>query len=240
MKSTFGFLSAFIFTSLTAASGLRNENLFKLYSNEIEKPQLTALQTQALSFFEISTLVQTPNTSTGVTFAQGEKIYNMILRHPIVSPYMERVYDPNDELGFCFGRALFVHLELLGRGVNRSDIRKAFVIGPMFAENLHWSFHVATTVRGKDGKWWVIDSPPFGNGVVELEEWYKHQLGFSEDGKLRLYLTNPQQFTPTQIRYTRGVLQETVYRNYFEHLLEEFRMRFDLIEKFSHSCKYLF
>ncbi|OQW52795.1 MAG: hypothetical protein A4S09_08095 [Proteobacteria bacterium SG_bin7] len=226
----------FFFSLVANGNDMRNENLFRAYVRDVTQTKKDSLQVQADSFSEMEQLLKKESSRDGVTPKQADRIYRMILNHPVISPHMEPLYDPEDNVGFCFGRAMFVHLELLGRGVNRGDIRKAFVVGPLHAEDINWSFHVATTVKGSDGKWWVIDSPPFGEGVMELTDWYRHQLKFSKDGRLRLYLANPQQFTPTSLKYSREILSSPSYRNYFEEMLFDFRMRYDQIQKFEPSC----
>lgn len=247
MKTTFFIVTLIlILVKASYAQVVRNENLFRLYIREVVQAGLSQRQVQGDSLKEISHLVNSATHSidrqNGISLQQAEKIYRMILNHPVVSPHMEPLYDPEDKVGFCFGRAMFVHLELLARGVNRNDIRKAFVVGPLFAEDISWSFHVATAVKGVNGKWWVIDSPPFGEGVVDLEAWYKHQLTFSKDGKLRLFMTNPQQFTPTDLKYNRETLLSDSYRKYFDHMLYDYKVRYDQISKFSTTmaCEKLF
>ncbi|MFN9069231.1 MAG: hypothetical protein ACK5V3_18555, partial [Bdellovibrionales bacterium] len=93
---------------------------------------------------------------TGLKVREIEKLHNYSINHPIVGMSALAKYDPTNEIGFCFGRALFVHLELLRRGVSKDSIKKVFVVGDIVeqlnGQEIRWQFHVATAVRDTQGE----------------------------------------------------------------------------------------
>ncbi len=132
---------------------------------------------------------------------------------------------PEAEIGYCFGRATFVHLEALRLGYKEEQIKKIWVVGSMVTGNIRWGYHVATMIRSKDGKWWVIDT--FTGKAQSPKEWFAEILPLSEDGKLHVYLTEPEKFTPYAGKYSRlhmgiGEKRELdYYKGYFPDLYKE-------------------
>jgi hypothetical protein len=96
--------------------------------------------------------------------------------HPVANLEVLDKYDPTGAIGFCFGRAMTAHLLARKAGLDSASIRKLFVIGDMRQGNEpEWRFHVTTTVKGTDGRWYTIDpimTPPLADGTpIPVEKW---------------------------------------------------------------------
>jgi hypothetical protein len=146
--------------------------------------------------------------------------------NPVVALYNNSVYDPkNKGIGFCFGRAMFVHLYLMQRGLDRRSIQKAFVIGSMETpDGKKWGWHVTTIARTKDDNnqevWVAID--PILNEIMIVDEWYqKMRNNFSKDKKLKLYITFPTRFGPAG-SYHEKAIRDKFYNNYFTDMMNWF------------------
>jgi len=95
-------------------------------------------------------------------------------------------------IGFCFGRAVGVHLLARNRNLTNQAIRKVWAVGAMPADDITWSHHVATAVRGAE-RWYVID--PLFDYPVPVSAWidgWKH----GPKDKLLLFATKPDRFGP--------------------------------------------
>ena len=152
----------------------------------------------------------------------AQEVIREAAKNPVVSTFQTSKYDPRNEgIGFCFGRAMFVHLELAHRGFDRDSIKKAFVVGPMKTpDGNRWGWHVTTIVQTKNtaGKetWLAID--PI-TGVKEVTIWYNEMRNnYSTDKKLKLYITSPDRFGAGSSRYEETSLKNSFYNNYFEDM----------------------
>ena len=158
--------------------------------------------------------------TTAITKTQANEILKMFHDHPVISDLASLKYDtPSRQIGYCFGRATFVHWELLRRGIRPSSIGKLFAIGGLIYEESGWSFHVATAVRNTEGGWLVIDA--LQSEVLTPENWIQEVSKWSQDGensKVRLYFTDPVKFRPTAGRYSEQNLNEPYYNGYFKDL----------------------
>jgi hypothetical protein len=153
-------------------------------------------------------------------------ILSKMRENPVVAMWNTKKYDPKDQgIGFCFGRAMFAHLELAMRNLDRDSIKKAFVVGPMSTgDGNSWGWHVTTIAQSKseDGSevWLALDPV---TGVRTLEEWYEEMYNYySTDKKLKIYITEAGKFGPTQGAYHRLVFENPFYNEYFVDLQKEF------------------
>ncbi len=151
--------------------------------------------------------------------ANASHIYDEASENEVVSLYKYSKYDPkNSGIGFCFGRAMFVHLELRHHGFDRDLIKKAFVVGSMETpDGAKWGWHVTTIAQSlnAEGKeiWVAID--PIA-GVMEVSKWYgEMRKSYSKDKKLKLYITQAGRFGPMGTVYEQSQLEHTFYNNYF-------------------------
>lgn len=142
-------------------------------------------------------------------------------RNPVVSTSKNYIYDPNNMgIGFCFGRAMFAHLDLVYKGLNRNSIMKAFVVGEMG----NWGWHVTTIAQSKNAEgfetWLAID--PVAGKVIPLKQWYELMMNqYSTDKKLKLYITLPTRFGP-DTEYNEQMLRSSFFNNYFNDLIAWF------------------
>lgn len=155
-----------------------------------------------------------------VSDIQAQSVLNAILSHPIVSDAGARKFDKgNQYIGYCFGRATFVHLELLRRGVDPRSIGKLFAIGPLYFKGRIWDFHVATVVRKTGGGWLAIDG--IDNENLEIESWTKKIVQWSTNRNhptVRFYFSDAVKFHPTAGAYNLEKLHSPHYNGYFIEL----------------------
>ena len=147
-------------------------------------------------------------------------------------------YNPNGDIGYCFLRAHYYAGAVDQRGLDMSSVRKVFLIGTMklFGANwipsAGWRYHVATAVRGVDGKWYVLDNHMalylgkhgYSSRAFTVEEWYKYYEKFmnttddlsahvASDGSkevarskaLFLYFADADHVIPEGTPYTKNV-----------------------------------
>lgn len=132
-------------------------------------------------------------------------------------------YDPQGKFGFCFGRALFVHLTALRRGVHKDSIKKVFVVGPMkgFLPGQTWGFHVATMIAKEGGGFWVVD--PFEGKPLTLDEWFEHNNSKSQDQRLRLFVAPASRFGRAGFNPVNGDHLYEGYNNYFKDAMKNYK-----------------
>lgn len=159
----------------------------------------------------------------------GLKVLRSIETHPVVAQYAADKYQQNGtEIGYCFGRGCYVDLMLMRLGVDRDSIKKIWAVGPMGAGNITWQFHIGHMVRLPDNSWIVIDNVPSYSKVYTAREWGNHFRAENADGKLRLYITDSDKFTPSLGKYDPVQLGLNVsrdrdwYKGYFKDLMDWF------------------
>lgn len=189
------------------------------------RTQKDVLALNQLSFerLKIYSPHQTKNRVSSVSYDFAHDVLNSINRHPVVSDYNVDHYKNGSEIGFCFGRATYVHLALLRAGVQRSSIKKIWAVGPMQTGSLDWQFHVATIVKADRGHWFVIDT--FIGSVVTPEQWFQRMQEVSKDHTLRFYVSDPSKFSVSLGVYNRVQLgldltqEQDWYSHYFKDLM---------------------
>jgi Glutaminase len=138
--------------------------------NASERRALNALPTGA----------RTKGRLPGLDPAQRQALMNRLLENP-TTDVTNTAYDavpntPGHVWGYCFGRAMATHLFALQEGVDKTQIRKIWAVGALENADYAWHFHVATIVRGTDGKWYVFD-PLTSKVPVVLEDWMDAMKG---------------------------------------------------------------
>lgn len=201
-------------------------NLFGLYWEESvthsDPEDVRKLNIQTMKDISNFVPVIDEKRSTWITKEQAESVRKLMKNHPVVGERSIEKYDPNGNFGFCFGRAIWAHLELLRRNVSKQSIKKVFVVGEMDdKESPLWDYHVATAVKGPDDVWWVIDT--WVNKVMTVEEWYNEMNKMSTDDRLRLYVTEPNRIGPKEWKYNIDDGGLYTYNSYFEDMFRYFR-----------------
>lgn len=162
-----------------------------------------------------------------ITFDDGKNIIDLVQRNEVTGyDFRERYQRPGVEIGFCFGRATFVHLALLKMGLYRDSIVKLWAVGTMETPGVTWDFHVATAAYVKDRGWMVLDSNY--SEPMTVNAWFNEMREQNEraDGKLRLYVSEPNRFGVDTGKYSRVQLgldlnRETDwYQHYFVDMME--------------------
>lgn len=212
---------------------LADFDLFQVYNSELkelkiafsEKSRVSAkLQEKNIlglhAFYKytpFATNLALPNRPVQST--EALEILNSVAAHPVIGSNVAQRYDPTQEIGFCFGRAAYVHIELLRRGVAAQNIAKVFVMGGLFVDNIGWDFHVATIAQDESGTWWAIDS--LFKAPLPLEDWMYEVAKWDANQKfpgLRFYFTQPTKFQALKGSYDSGSFYSDVYHKYFEDL----------------------
>ena len=124
-----------------------------------------------------------PVTKTALTKGERDQLFALASGHPVAGLGAIGKYDHQPtgvgtgEVGFCYGRAMVVHLLARKMGLDPKSIQKLFVAGDLNnGEGTRWRFHVTTLVLGDDGKQYAIDPimPSMGQpGVSEPYAWMK-------------------------------------------------------------------
>lgn len=103
---------------------------------------------------------QSPETKTGLNEDDRKKLLDNVVHHKVAALSAISKYDktPNEEIGFCFGRAMTAHLLARKMGVARNSIKKLYIAGDMTSGSVRWRFHVTTLVKDEKSKsWYSID-----------------------------------------------------------------------------------
>jgi hypothetical protein len=158
-----------------------------------------------------------------ITQAEAQEILSSIESHPVVGSEQYSKYDPNMEVGFCFGRATYVQMELERRGLKKESVSKLFAISKLNYKGTPWTFHVATLAKGPGSSWWVIDNVV--GRVLTPEQWMREVEKFDLVPKLplvRFYFTDAAKFQPHMGEFDPKDLTFASFNNYFKDLNEWF------------------
>jgi hypothetical protein len=149
------------------------------------------------------------------------RVLKKVVHHPVASIEKTYLRKRAGEIGYCFGRALLVHHELLAAGVPQGDIVKIFALGELSVEKQLWNFHVAVGVR--DPKEGILVVDPLFAEVRGIGQWmneieaYDIKAPFS---RTRFYPTDPRKFLPAFGAYHKDQLTDPILSTYFQALLE--------------------
>ena len=153
-------------------------------------------------------------------------VLNSVKRNPVVSPAYGARYDSRKVgIGYCFGRAAYVHFALLKMGLQPQSIKKIWAVGPIDSGGeIKWDFHVATVAYSTEQGWLVIDNDL--DEVTSVRKWTKQIKAGSADQKLRFYITDAEKFSVDLGAYS--FLQmglklpwfEDVYGHYFVDMIQ--------------------
>ena len=199
-------------------------------SRSLTAPPETIAKQNGEVFAELAKWSARTNSRTQeIDMQQANEIMRASMDNYVAGKKSVKTYDPEGNIGFCFGRAMWMHLELLKRGFDKKSVFKAFVVGQQEYEGVFWQFHVATIVKSKGGGFLVLD-PEFMM-VTRLEDWFQHNLRLSTDKKLRLYVTDPAKFGASAEKYSKDALNDDWYNNYFRDMMGYFRDQANRIAK---------
>lgn len=218
----------------TARGKRIHENLFKTYRLEMEKFEKGLPETTA-GARNLSKRISQANqkmlkemreekAESFISQAQAEAVRASISSHPIAGETALKGYDPKDKVGFCFGRAAYVHWELLRRGLPPGSVGKVFALGPLKSRGEIWDFHVATVAKGPGKTWWVLDN--LAPTVMPVEEWILHTQKLDRDPKnptTRFYFADAAKFQPHFGAYAKEQFEIGYLKAYFSDLEKWFQ-----------------
>ncbi len=211
---------------------LVEQDLIQVY--DVEVAGKTAAEVAAMNLKTIESIhdeIPFRSTSTrGVWINEtvANRLVDLTYENPVVNPGLKK-YDPKRNIGFCFGRATFIHLMLLKMGLQKNSIRKIWAIGPMNTGEITWRYHVATMAYTKKNGWLVLDTNH--GAAVSAQEWIATYSKMSTDGKLRFYTSDASKLSFMIGKYSRLQLgmdinqERDYYRGYFKDMMEWVRKR---------------
>ena len=158
-----------------------------------------------------------PGPLSALSLAQIKGLHRRLARHPVAGtddPAILKRYDPNEDLGFCFGRAMAVRLMARRLGLAEDSIATLFIVGDLREKGkTTWRFHVTTLLRGPMNRWVAVDT--LFDEELPVEQWISQtQDLWDTDKKAKLYLAPGAAVIP-DLRQVPEVGQETG-----EHLIE--------------------
>lgn len=183
--------------------------------------QGTAEQTTVKRYADI--VLKSSNKRKILTAQEMDRVLSHVITHPVASildPANVTKYDPDGVIGFCFGRAMAVHLAARKIGLDQRSIRKVFIIGDMRSgPDPEWRFHVTTIVRGPEGKWYALDPiASFGPKprvltVSQWSQWVRSIWDRPQPGKVdftKIYMVQPDFVIPNLLRVPEAGAQNQV------------------------------
>jgi hypothetical protein len=196
---------------------------YDLTSLKAETPEIAQAQNrEVLRKLDQLQIAPNPRRTSALPVENLGDVFEALEKNPVTSKEGIRKYD-RDDLGMCFGRAMAVHLDLLRRGVQKESIKKLWAVGDIARGNQRFQYHVATTVKATDGKWYVFD-PVFFKEPVKADEWVHGLEGWDRSGKLIVFMTEPERFNPrSPKKYDPQVLMKRDFKGFFSDLLKSFR-----------------
>jgi hypothetical protein len=169
-------------------------------------------------------LRDTSTRNISISQTAAERLLKLTLNNPVASPGNSKYDQPGTSIGYCFGRATFIHLMLLKMGVQKNSIRKIWDVGPMKAGGIMWQFHVATAVYTEGKGWLVIDTNHYA--PMPVRDWVSHYGNQSSPaGMVRFYASDASKFAFQLGKYSRVQLgiemsrDKDWYRNYFKDMM---------------------
>mgnify|MGYP001552327170 CR=1 FL=1 len=146
-------------------------------------------------------------------------VWEKVRENPVARLDNVRSYPQGNQVGYCFGRAMLVHLRLLQAGVPQKDIAKIFTLGDLLVGQELWRFHVAVMVRDPRFGFVVVD--PLQNKVLAIGKWLDVNRDYGVKrpySRVRFFVTDPRKFVPGLGRYDLEQLQNPALKPYFEDL----------------------
>ncbi|MBF0543948.1 MAG: hypothetical protein HQM08_05935 [Candidatus Riflebacteria bacterium] len=159
------------------------------------------------SFLRITS--DSPQTTSGFDYSQLETLYENVYNHPIACFDALQKYDPQGNIGFCFGRAMAVQLLARKMGLKKECQARVFAIGALGQDpkNPDWRFHTSAMVKDEKGEWYTID--PVMGCPMTLKQWIEKEQGEDDpERKAKFYITTADCVIP-DIRIFPAVSKET-------------------------------
>lgn len=152
----------------------------------------------------------------------AQEILQKVAKSQVASLENVRMYPRGGEIGFCFGRALYIHYLLVKAGVPQEQLIKIFTLGELLVGGQVWRFHVALAVRDKKAGFLVLD--PLQSKPIPYGDWLKVVSKYDIKGpfsRSRFYVTEPRKFLPAFPEHDLKQLGDPHLKPYFEALVDE-------------------
>lgn len=149
------------------------------------------------------------------------KIISETRQNPVANLASVKNYEQGGQIGFCFGRALLVHLLLRQAGVKQAHLAKIFNVGQLLVEKQLWQFHVAVMIRDSKAGYLVVD--PMHSKPLAYQEWIAINSAYDIKGKYsraRFYITEARKFLPNYPDYSLTQLEDPALKPYFDDLFK--------------------
>lgn len=185
--------------------------------------EISDMNAKTISDIEAEIPSYNSSRKSSISMESAEFLRRQINENPVAGSRSDLYEQPNTSIGYCFGRATFVHLMLLKMGVQKESIQKIFAVGTMAAGGINWQFHVATMAYSETNGWLVIDSNHAR--PMAVRDWIAHYNKQSPSGRIRFYATDASKFTFKLGKYSRAQLgldmprKRDWYKHYFKDLM---------------------
>jgi hypothetical protein len=138
-----------------------------------------------------------PVDRPSLTGREMQVLYDYVALHRVTCESALKKYDPQGIMGFCFGRAMALHLAARRMGLSPEGVRKLFIIGKLGAGGVtEWRFHVAALVRGDDGEWHALEYN-IARAPCTIKEWIRAMRSqWDLERRARLYVVTPLAVIP--------------------------------------------
>ena len=203
------------------------------YKHEIEglsNEEIAERNAKDLSAFQNAVPPLTKNRAHAISYKALSRVLKILKGEKYFANQAEANYEREVcNIGYCFGRASFIHFILLKMGLQKESVRKIWLLGKhqLLGQEFEWDNHVATVVYTKEKGWVVVDS--MYEKPQRLQDWAASQLSHSTDERARIYITTADKFSVDLGRYDRVNLgltlsrEEDWYQHYFVDQLKFIR-----------------
>lgn len=209
------------------------DRLYDHYLNETQYLDLSQVQNLNREFLTTLEGYQPPTherRARGITEDDAYRMLYAARNHSVVGGHQVRKYSqPGESMGYCFGRAMYLHILALKLGVQKASIHKIWALGPMQSNDglVTWGYHVSLIVFSPQKGWLVLD--PNFHRPFSVSEWMDFYGKQSADQRIRFYVTEPEKLGLYAGKYSRYMLgldlknSEDWFKHYFVDMLKATR-----------------
>lgn len=208
--------------------------LRSLYAFEKKSPELTEnLNRRVIHGESKKVFLERRSNGRAAAFSAPkiDALFERVNALPEVKESICGSYRGSGKTGYCYARALAVHLEALRSGIDKRAIRKVWMVGDLDLNGSKWNFHVATMIHSAEGGWQVLD-PVLGK-KMSLEAWYRTMRNDHDpSGTARLFTTDARRLLPYgPEKYEKAQLNRPLFRGFFRDLFNSMREADPRIQK---------
>ncbi len=209
-----------------------DDNLVRIYALELksagselkkgvswEEKKKSIFQSMSIANAKLRESLNQKGEIPSATMELAQSVQTELMTNKVSNFGANSKYDKDGDIGFCFGRAAFAHYLLLKKNVPQNNIMKIFAMGPSQIREQIWDFHMATMVRGAQGKWLVIDG--LFEKALSLDEWMKKVSEFDlkyPHPHMRFYTTDPRKFQASYGQYETKFFEIPELKPFFTDL----------------------